>query len=74
MPQRIVHRGTSAIKQLSKTKIEYVIYKENKKTEYIIRYTVRNVLEGEYAVESAVVVNPNTNEIGFSEESTIAID
>lgn len=55
-------------------KVRFIISNYDKKSEYVIRYSVRNVLKGEYAVESAVVVNPKTNEIGFTEQDTIAIE
>jgi len=54
-------------------KVRFIISNYDKKSEYTIRYSVRNVLAGEYAVESAVVVNPKTNEIGFTEEDKIEI-
>lgn len=55
-------------------KIQFYISNNSKKTEYTIRYNIRNILEGEYAVESAIVTNPNTREIGFSVEDTIVVE
>jgi hypothetical protein len=55
-------------------KVRFIISNYDKKSEYIIRYSVRNVLKGEYAVESAVVVNPKTNEIGFTKDDIVVIE
>lgn len=55
-------------------KVQFRIDTAELKNEYIIKYNVRNVLQGEYAVESAIIMNQTTNEIGFTEEGTIVIE
>ena len=53
---------------------EIIIRNYDEKAEYVIRYNVRNVLKGEYEVESAVLVNPKTNEIGFTGGDKIIVE
>lgn len=55
-------------------KVRFYIRNNKNKTEYTIQYNVRNVLEGEYALESAIVLNPQTREIGYTEQNTVIIE
>ena len=55
-------------------KVQIQLSRDKQKSEYVIQYNVRNVLSGEYAVESAVVSNTKTNEIGYSTEDKITIE
>lgn len=54
-------------------KIRFYLYNDKKQKEYKIKYNIRNVLEGEYVVESAIISNPETREIGFTKEEIIII-
>jgi len=55
-------------------KIRFYLYNDKKKKEYQIKYNVRNVLEGEYVVESAIISKPETREVGFTEQDIIVIE
>ena len=55
-------------------KINFYIWNDKNKTEYTIKYNIRNILKGEYAVESAIVTNPETKDIGFTTEEMIVIE
>lgn len=55
-------------------KVQFRINTTDLKNEYIIKYNVRNILQGEYAIESAIIINQNTNEIGFTEEGKIVVE
>ena len=55
-------------------KLKFVIYNNYGKFEYIINYNVRNVLQGEYKIEPAIVSTINFDNWGYSDETKITIE